>query len=220
MTEENAADAGKRLNELLAGLGQAPLAEELARRFADYAALLMRWNTRINLTAIRDLDGILRRHLLESIVFARALPSGIGTVLDFGSGAGIPGIPVALCRPEVRVTLAESQGKKVAFLREAVRVLQIGADVYGGRAEDLDRRFDCVGMRAVDRMASAVAIGSGLVADRGWLAVLTTTSGFDGLSEAAGRGFEWLEPVPLQAGTERIVLLGRRRRAGEGREGI
>ena len=79
------------------------------------------------LTAIRDEEGILTRHFVESIVCARALPAGIATLLDVGSGAGFPGIPIALCRSEIAVTLAESQGKKAAFLQEAVRVLGVAA---------------------------------------------------------------------------------------------
>ena len=92
---------------------------------------------------MRDEQGILSRHFVESIVVARELPQGIRTLLDFGSGAGLPGIPIALCRPEIAVTLAESQGKKAAFLQEAVRVLAISAMVHAGRAETL-RPFSIV----------------------------------------------------------------------------
>ena len=97
----------------------------VAGRFEDYLSLILRWNARVNLTAIRDEEGILQRHFVESIACARALPADITTLLDFGSGAGFPGIPIALCRPEISVTLAESQGKRAAFLHEAVRVLGI-----------------------------------------------------------------------------------------------
>ena len=86
----------------------------------------------------------LSRHFVESIACARALPEGISTLLDFGSGGGFPGIPIALCRPEIAVTLAESQGKKAAFLQEAVRVLGSQAKVHAGRAELLTTQFDCV----------------------------------------------------------------------------
>src|SRR5580658_7180705 len=121
---------GQKLNAFLGEAGLDLLDPALANRFQDYLSLLLRWNARINLTAIRNEAGILSRHFVESIACARALPVGIQTLLDFGSGAGLPGIPIALCRPEMEVTLAESQGKKAAFLREAVRVLGTGARVH------------------------------------------------------------------------------------------
>jgi 16S rRNA (guanine527-N7)-methyltransferase len=201
---------GERLNEILGSMGLEALPAGLAERFGAYAALLMRWNVRMNLTAVRDEEGILRRHFVESIACARLLPPEIGTLLDFGSGAGFPGIPIALCREEIAVTLAESQGKKAAFLREAARVLSLRVRVHDGRGENLGERFDCVTLRAVDRMGEAVRAASGLVADGGWLALLTTVS-----DEAAVRG--WADPIlaweksqALPGSSERILALARR----------
>ena len=165
--DETPGTAGTRLNGLLARAGLPLLNAAQVRRFEAYLSLLLRWNARVNLTAIRDEDGILARHFVESIACARALPAGIATLLDFGSGAGFPGIPIALCRPEIAVTLAESQGKKAAFLQEAVRVLGISAHVHTGRAETLMTQFDCVTLRAVDRMRQAVRAAAGLVAPGG-----------------------------------------------------
>jgi 16S rRNA (guanine527-N7)-methyltransferase len=200
--------AGLRLNQLLAEAGLEPLEAELAGRFEDYLSLILRWNKRINLTAIRDKDGILKRHFVESIACARILPEGIGTLLDFGSGAGFPGIPIALCRPEIAVTLAESQGKKAAFLNEAVRVVGVGAKVHAGRAEALRAVFDCVTLRAVDRMGHAVAAAGKLVRPGGWLALMTTGGELEALKAAVGAGFAWREPVSLPGGVERVVMLG------------
>jgi len=123
----DAGEASVRLNVLLKAAGLAPLDEDAAGRFEDYLSLFIRWNERLNLSAIRDEEGILSRHFIESIAVARGLPHGILSLLDFGSGAGLPGIPIALCRPEIVVTLAESQNKKAAFIKEAVRVLGISA---------------------------------------------------------------------------------------------
>ena len=89
---------------MLVQAGEKALDSEGSRRFECYLELLMRWNARLNLTAIRDQEGILSRHFVESIVCARAVPEGVKTLLDFGSGAGFPGIPIALCRPEITVT--------------------------------------------------------------------------------------------------------------------
>ncbi|MGB6690263.1 MAG: 16S rRNA (guanine(527)-N(7))-methyltransferase RsmG [Terracidiphilus sp.] len=198
------------LNELLIEAGLPPLDSSLSARFCDYLGLIVRWNQRINLTAIREEEGILRRHFVESIACAHALPAEIATLLDFGSGAGLPGIPIALCRPEIEVTLAESQNKKAAFLREAVRVLEVSAKVHGGRAELLNLRFDCVVLRAVDRMVHATQAGARLVASRGWLALLTTVADRENLQVAAGASFTWCRAIALPGGDHRILALGER----------
>jgi 16S rRNA (guanine527-N7)-methyltransferase len=199
------ASQGQRLNWLLAEAGLESLEAGVAGKFEEYLALLVRWNARVNLTAIRDREGILSRHFVESIVCARALPAGIATLLDFGSGAGFPGIPIALCRPEIAVTLAESQGKKAAFLREAVRTLGISSTAHSGRAETLARKFDCVTLRAVDRMEAAVQAARRLVRSDGWLAMMTTEDEVErlkGLLVAGMSGWQ-LQKMP---GSERRVF--------------
>jgi 16S rRNA (guanine527-N7)-methyltransferase len=163
------------------------------------------------LTSIRDEDGILSRHFVESIACARALPAGIATLLDFGSGAGFPGIPIALCRPDIAVTLAESTSKKAAFLQEAIRVLDITAKVHSQRAELLPDPFDCVTLRAVDRMELAVRAAAKLVRPGGWLALMTTRNEVFRLQETAGSSFAWAALVPLP-GEERLIALGERRK--------
>lgn len=208
---EASTNAGLRLNALLVEAGLPGLDAALAMRFAEYLALLVRWNARVNLTAIRDEEGILSRHFVESIACARALPAGILTLLDFGSGGGFPGIPIALYRPEIAVTLAESQGKKAAFLQEAVRVLGLSSKVHSQRAELLRTHFDCVTLRAVDRMHESVSAASQLVAAGGWLAPMTTTSELAGVKTAAGADFAWSGPVGLPGGNDRIVALGLRK---------
>ena len=202
---------GARLNEKLAQAGLGPLDPAQAGRFGEYCSLLLRWNARTNLTAIRDEDGILSRHFVESIACARALPAGVGTLLDFGSGAGFPGIPIALCRPEIAVTLAESQGKKAAFLREAVRTLGIGTAVHSGRAELLTTGFDCVTLRAVDRMPEAVRAAAARLSPGGWLALMTTETEMARLQAVSGAGFEWLEPIPLPGSDRGLFVLAHAR---------
>ncbi len=202
--------AGPGLNELLREAELDPLDSETAGRFEAYLSLFVRWNERLNLSSVRDEDGIISRHLIESIVVARALPVGIGTLLDFGSGAGLPGIPIALCRPEIAVTLAESQGKKAAFLQEAVRVLGIAAKVRAQRAETLRDSFDCVVLRAVDKMPKAIAAAVPLVAPQGWLALMTTGASVAALLAAAGACFEWTDAVRLPGSESRLLALGRK----------
>ena len=208
----DALPAAQRLDTLLSEAGQPPLSSSQALQFQLYLDLLQRWNSRMNLTAVRDQEGILSRHFVESIACARALPSGTATLLDLGSGAGFPGIPIAICRPEIAVTLAESQGKKAAFLQEAVRLLSLSAKVHAGRAESLTLPFDCITLRAVDRMAQAVTIAARLVRSGGHLALFTTRSESGALrsfSDQQGT-FSWSAPIPLPGSSARELLLGRR----------
>jgi 16S rRNA (guanine527-N7)-methyltransferase len=203
------------LNASLARAGLTPLNSmdaALLKQFETYLSLILRWNARINLTSVRDEHGIITRHFVESFACARALPAGISTLLDFGSGAGFPGIPIALCRPEIAVTLAESQGKKAAFLQEAVRTLRISAKVHPQRAESLAAPFDCVVLRAVDRMPRAVAAAAQLVALGGFLALMSTGKEIDSLEEAAGERFAQFRRIPLIGGADRLLALGARGR--------
>ncbi|MGB0063554.1 MAG: 16S rRNA (guanine(527)-N(7))-methyltransferase RsmG [Terracidiphilus sp.] len=190
--------------------GLAPLDDETSGQFEAYISLFLRWNARLNLSAVRDEEGILSRHFIESIAVARNLPLGISTLLDFGSGAGLPGIPIALCRPEIVVTLAESQSKKAAFLQEVVRILGIEAKIHAQRAEVLRTVFDCATMRAVDKMPKAVAEAVRLLVPQGWLALMTTRAELATLQAAAGAQISWSEPVVLPFAVDRVLVLGRR----------
>lgn len=203
-------EVGDKIVSAVKAAGMPPLHGDAVGRLSAYVSLILRWNTRVNLTAIRTEGAIVSRHIIESIYVIDKIPSEIGTLLDFGSGAGLPGIPIAICRPEIEVTLAESQNKKAAFLMEAVRVLGLSAKVHSGRAEELKSQFDCVTLRAVDKMARAVSMASGLVGPDGWLVLMTTADGFEELQAAAGLGFSWGETLPLTGGVARILALGRK----------
>jgi 16S rRNA (guanine527-N7)-methyltransferase len=149
----------------------------LIAKFGTYLALLMKWNGRTNLTAIREPEDIVRRHFGESLFTGMALGSRLpedAEILDFGSGAGFPGLPIQLLQPAWRVTLAESQGKKAAFLREAVRTLGLTTEVWSSRVEAMpeSRLFDCVTLRAVDDMESAVKAAAERVRPGGVMAIL------------------------------------------------
>lgn len=206
----SASKTEERLNALLAGANLEPLSPEKAHRFEDYLSLFVRWNQRINLSAIRDEEGIISLHLFESIIVSWLLPQRIVTLLDFGSGGGLPGIPIAICRPEIQVTLAESQSRKAVFLQEATRVLGLSAKVYAGRAETIGETFDCVILRAVDKMPRAVASAIRLVAPGGWLALMTTDSELSGLQAAVGEQLSWPEPIRIPASQSKLLALGQR----------
>jgi 16S rRNA (guanine527-N7)-methyltransferase len=199
-----------RLNQLLIEAGSAPLDENASGKLNAYLAVLQKWNARTNLTAIRDEETILRRHFVESILCARALPAGIATLLDFGSGAGFPGLPIAILRPEIAVTLAESQNKKAAFLREAIRTLEIHAKVHAARAETLQSTFTCITLRAVDNMAAAIPAAISLLAPRGWLAILTTTADTEKLKTLADQKneFQWQPARSILTSSNSVLLFG------------
>lgn len=189
-------------------VGLEPLASGLAGQFQSYLELLLKWNARLNLTAIREPGEIVQRHFIECIFAARRLPDRIHTLLDFGSGGGFPGIPIALCRPEIRVTLGESQAKKAAFLREALRTLSIGnAEVYNGRVEALRRTFDAVTLRAVDRMREACMAAVHNVAPGGWLVLFVGEDGSRTLTASIPQ-IGWSTPDLLPGAEQRFLLIG------------
>jgi 16S rRNA (guanine527-N7)-methyltransferase len=135
-----------------------PIPTEILPKLSLYLDILLKWNARTNLTAIRDPEEIVRRHFGESL-FAAPRIGPCDTLLDLGSGAGFPGLPIALLHPEIRVTLAESQNKKSTFLREVARTLDLeNTEIWPARAESMPpaRRFHTVTMRAVDNMAAAI----------------------------------------------------------------
>ncbi len=150
----------RRIADLLAPyVPEEELSGALLERLGLYLDLLVRWNTRTNLTAIRDPEAIVQRQMGESLFAAQMLPVA-GTLLDFGSGAGFPGIPLQMLRPSLRVTLAESQGKKASFLREAVRTLNLKCSVWPQRVEAMPASlcFDTVVMRAVDSTSAMLPV--------------------------------------------------------------
>jgi 16S rRNA (guanine527-N7)-methyltransferase len=173
--------------------------EPLYAQLSLYLDLLLKWNSRTNLTAIRDPDEIVRRHFGESL-FAGQHLGACNTLLDFGSGAGFPGLPIALLHPEIKVTLAESQNKKATFLREVVRTLELQTEIWPARVETMpeSRKFDVVTLRAVDDMSAAVAAAHPLASTS--LLLLTTTL------PALPPTFTPQPPVPIP-GTQSSLLI-------------
>ncbi len=171
-----------------------------------YLELILKWNARTNLTAIRTPEEIVRRHFGESL-FAGAHLGPCRTLLDFGSGAGFPGVPIQLLRPDVQVTLAESRNKKASFLREVVRTLGLPTEVWAGRVEAMPatRHFDVVTLRAVDDMDAAVREAALRVSDR-LLILATSQSAYPGLAEH----FRMAEAIPLPESTDGVLLIAHR----------
>jgi 16S rRNA (guanine527-N7)-methyltransferase len=157
---------GSRLAAGVSRLGIA-LAPAQLEALATLAAELADWNTRVNLTSIRAPEEVVDKHLLDSLA---VLPLLKGTrVADVGSGAGFPGLPLAIADPDRRVTLIESTGKKVKFIRHVVGKLALAnVDVIPGRAEAWrpPRPFDSVVARALGSLAEFVRV-AGHLAGRG-----------------------------------------------------
>ena len=130
-------------------LGQLPDAEQLAR-LATLLTELERWNRRVNLTAIRDLDEMVSGHILDSLAVRHVLRGP--AVLDIGTGAGFPGLPLAIVEPDMEFVLLDSNGKKISFVNHVIGELGLGnAEAVKARAEDYapGKRFDTVIARAL-----------------------------------------------------------------------
>jgi len=203
----------QRLASGLAAL-QISIDEPTIERMLDYVGLLVRWNAAYNLTSVRDPLDMVSRHLLDSLA---VLPHVTGARLaDLGTGAGLPGIPLALARTFDDVLLVDSNGKKARFLREAVRRLGLErVRVAESRAESVSGEFDCVTARAFATLSDMLAWGGHLLGPEGrWLALKgrfpqdeldTMPAGFE--IEAVHR----LDVPGLEA--ERHVVVIRRRRS-------
>ncbi len=204
--------------------GVAALSETQLQQISVYLDLLLRWNARVNLTAVRDPENIVTRHFGESLFAARCLPacnnptttpghegSSRGDLIDFGAGAGFPGLPIKIWVPELRVTLIESNHKKATFLREVCRSLALtNVDVYSGRAEKYGGPLgDIVILRAVERFEASLSEAVRLVASGGRIALLV---GEQQVAQAKNLqiGFDWRDPIPLPLSQNRVLLMGRR----------
>jgi 16S rRNA (guanine527-N7)-methyltransferase len=168
MTDHSALQT--RLEQGIATLGL-DLPEGAVARLLDYLVLLQRWNAAYNLTAIRDPAEMVTRHLLDSLAILPYLQGD--TLADLGTGPGLPGIPLAIAAPGRQLLLVDSNGKKVRFLREAIRTLKLeGVRAVQSRVEDVEGRFDCVTARAFASLSDMLAWGGHLLAPGGvWLAM-------------------------------------------------
>lgn len=150
-------------------------ADALAPPLSAYLALLARWNQTYNLTAIRDPKQMVPLHLLDSLAMhahVATLAQTGAALADLGTGPGLPGIPLAIANPALRVTLVESNGKKARFLREAVRQLGLGnARVAESRAEALDESaaYDALTARALATLPDIIEVGGRLLKPGGVL---------------------------------------------------
>ncbi|MET0582577.1 MAG: 16S rRNA (guanine(527)-N(7))-methyltransferase RsmG [Pseudoxanthomonas sp.] len=201
-------------DELSSGLTALGLdAGALSPPLLSYLTLLDRWNRTYNLTAIRDPREMVTRHLLDSLAMHPFIESG--PLADLGTGPGLPGIPLAIAKPRLQVTLVESNGKKARFLREAVRTLGLGnARVAESRAEAVDEpgAYDAVTARALDTLAGIIRVGGHLLKPGGRLLAM---KGMRPEEEIAALPAGWsvaaLHPlaVPGLVGERHLVIVQR-----------
>ena len=161
--------------------------------------LLIKWNKVLNLTSLQKVEEIVERHYCESIFLAMHIPIGALTIGDLGSGAGFPGIPIAIIRSECQVSLIESHKRKSVFLREAIRELK-NVRVLATRAENVDDIFDWIVGRAV--RWSEIEDSASAISAR--IAIL-------GTEQPVASRFTWNTPVQLPWGRQRYLWLGIRR---------
>ena len=201
--------------ELESGLHQLGLDPALATPLLAYLALLARWNATYNLTAIRDPREMLSKHLLDSLAM-QPFVRDIGTLADLGTGPGLPGIPLAIARPGLRVSLVESNGKKARFMREALRTLRLAnAEVQERRIEAAGPAgaFDAITARALATLPEILALGAHLLKPDG---VLLAMKGVYPEDEIAALPAPWrvLEAhrlhVPGLAAERHLLVVGRR----------
>lgn len=193
------------------GLAAMGLDAALAPPLLTYLALLDRWNRTYNLTAIRDPMEMVTRHLLDSLAMQPYLEQG--TLADLGTGPGLPGIPLAIARPQLQVTLVESNGKKARFMREAVRQLGLtNARVAESRAEALAEpgAYDNLTARAMDTLAGIIAVGGHLLRPGGRLLAMKGVHPHDEIAQLpAGWRVEQVLPlhVPGLTGERHLVVV-------------
>jgi 16S rRNA (guanine527-N7)-methyltransferase len=174
--------------------------DQVAELWRHYS-LLVHWNRTLNLTSVTGLEDAVTRHYCESLFLGLQLPAASVSVLDVGSGAGFPGIPMAILRPDCRFTLAESHQRKAVFLREATRHLG-HIRVAAGRAEELHETFGWVVSRAV-KWSEVLKLPA---AGRAY--ALALLLGRDDAQELSKDEFEWLPPIPLPWGKRRVLVIG------------
>ncbi len=196
-----------RIAELLSPyLGEERLAPEQIVNISSYIDVLLKWNARMNLTAIRDPEQIVQRHFGESLFAAKRLVPKDSTITmaDLGSGAGFPGIPMKIYAPGLHSTLIEAHGKKAVFLREVCRGLTLtNINVFQGRAEDWNETAELVTLRAVEKFEQVLPIAASLVAPSGRLALLI--GGAQAIEAEKALQGHWSDSTAIPNSRERVL---------------
>ncbi len=196
------------------GLASAGTLAETLRRYLE---LLARWNRKIRLTAIREPEEILERHLGEAFFAVRAVPISPGKLVDIGSGAGFPAIPIKLVVPQMDVTLVESNRRKCAFLKEVILQLGLkGISVRNTRFEELrpdEISADYITCRAVGQFETLIEWAKNTLIAGGRLVLWLGRD--DARRISLKRGWTWEKAIELPNSKQRVLLVGRPTKNGD-----
>ena len=187
-------------------LGDRALTEHQLISISTYIDLLLKWNARMNLTAVRTPEQIVERHFGEALFAARHLltPESAIMAADVGSGAGFPGIPLKIYAPALKLTLIEAHGKKATFLREVARALHLlDVTVFASRAEQWRGKAELVTLRAVEKFDDVLPIASRLGSSGSRLALLIGEKQSAEV-EAILPG-RWLPAISIPGSRERVL---------------
>jgi 16S rRNA (guanine527-N7)-methyltransferase len=192
---------------------QIPVVSQQVFLIQQYIKILLRWNEKLNLTAIRNPLEILYRHFCESMFAAGAIPVDKGRLADIGSGPGFPGIPLKIVRPELDLCLVESNIKKGTFLAEVVRELQLSnTRVLISRYEELGEELaplDFVCSRAVGEFGPFLEWAASNRVEAGQ--VILWIGGRDMEEARKSKQWEWKQPVLIPKSLQRFLLVGKKK---------
>jgi 16S rRNA (guanine527-N7)-methyltransferase len=198
-----------QISDVLRAYGVTP-ATDLTARIKTYIELLLKWNRSVSLTTITKVDEILRFHFGESLFALPMLPVEKSRLADVGSGAGFPGIPLAMARPALEATLIEPSAKKFAFLNEVIRQLHLSnVTAVRSRTSELqfsNQRFEVVTARAVGQFDELIGCAKARIPHRGKLILWVGADDAKHISEDTR--FEWTTPVRIPQTDRRFILTG------------
>lgn len=190
------------------------LSDEQVEQLLTYLELLLRWNKKINLTAIRTPEECVTRHFGESFLLARALRV-TGSLLDVGSGAGFPGLALKILVPELSTTLLEPVGKKRAFLREAASRCQmssvevVASTIQEASSKDKHGDFDLITIRAVGNLDQLLPYAFSVLRAQGSLCLWVGSDQAEDVMRA-NLAVEWRDPLPIPLSQKRRILVGKK----------
>lgn len=191
-------------------------------QFSTLASFLLETNKSINLTAIRDIEGVCMKHFLDSLTLLKSIPDNAKNLVDIGSGAGFPGLPIAIARPDIKITMVESIGKKVNFIEKCIELLNLSnAEVINERAEKLSQtkkfneKFDVATARAVTALPELINLCLPYIHENGVIIAMKSENKEElEMSERVlvGEKLEIKEIIPIsipELNPRQLIVIGR-----------